>query len=180
LREGVDLLTSHELLILTDEPPPGCTDNAIEELATFQGIYDDLLNARTEVRALVAGRFGSAPRRGAPEKRRGREIAAELLGVAQAYGLKLTRNVEPDPATPLHSCADAVVQALSEIENQPPDPVAKKLLSEMPREWPAIVKLVEQSRKDTAAGKRLAARISEGRTRFERKLHEAKHRGEGT
>lgn len=100
-----------------------------------------------EVMALLKGRIYEVVRgKGGLERRRGRWITAHLLGLAEGYGLKATRNHSPNQHAALQSAADAVAITIARLharvlnctENSEDvdiwltDPTARAVLREMP------------------------------------------------
>lgn len=107
-----------------------------------------LRGAQAEVMALIKGAYSGPTMKGGPyEQRRGRWIAAFLLGMAEGLGLQPTRNIIPQQDSKLHSAADAVAIAIGQLQaaihTEPDgsnkaeiwrtDPAAIAVLRELPR-----------------------------------------------
>jgi len=110
--------------------------NQTERFATLLRLGDGLRKARSETRELLAGGFGGPKGQpGRHERRRGRELAAFLLGTAVGMGLAATRNdnksLRPAYEKSFRSACDAVNDAKSRLPRSP-DPAAAALLAEVP------------------------------------------------
>ena len=125
----LDLLTPEEVEATFEDTPE------VMDLAAMLRLQDDLQHGITEARAILAGRFhGPETTRGRQEQRRGRWIAAHLLGIAEGMGLKASRNHTKREGAPRNSAADAVAMAIGRLQPKPlADHVARAVRSELPR-----------------------------------------------
>lgn len=98
-------------------------------LAVLLRLGEGLRMACSETRELLVGGFGGPKGQpGRHERRRGRELAAHLLGMAVGMGLDATRG---DYNTFTVSACDAVSDAKSRLPRSP-DPAAAAVLAEVP------------------------------------------------
>lgn len=138
------------LELLTPEEFESAFDDVSEWsiLARLLRADQRLRAAQYEVMALLKGAYsGPSSKGGQYEKRRGRWIAAFLLGMAEGLGLQPIRNKSPQQHSQLHSAADAVAMvigrlrlmmltekaAINQAERWQADPAAVAVLNELPR-----------------------------------------------
>ena len=148
--EAEKLAPDLALDLLTPEEYEAAFDDVSELSIMGQLLRTDqwLRAAHYEVMALIKGSyFGPIIKGGQYEKRRGRWIAAFLLGMAEGLGLQSTRNMSPHQHSQLHSAADAVAIVIGRLqaamltkkvgintaECWQADPAALAVLRELPR-----------------------------------------------
>lgn len=165
------LLAPEEIRALfEDELPVQDPRNDVEIVATLLELHRDSVNAASEARAILAGRFDVARPRGRPPQQRGRELAIRLIGFSEGLGLKPTRNRFPNGMP--FSAIDALLAALPEISSQRRgDPVADAIIREIPNTFDAIEKLVTSSQKNG----RLRKARQTGKEAGARRLRNAGH-----
>lgn len=116
------------------------TRTAAGRLGALVGLDAGFRRIRSEVRALIAGRFQWQPGQMGPhEKRRGRWFAAHLIGIAEGLGLAPSRNHAPQPERSPRSAIDAYLAALDRIAPSE-DPAAAGVLAEAPKTFEAVVR----------------------------------------
>jgi hypothetical protein len=125
----------------------------------------ELSEAQREIRALLAARFVGGPvERGPHERRRGRRLAVELIGMGVGLGLAPTRA----QSSARHSASDAALAAYRR-PSRSLDPVAVAVYYEIPSGYSGMEHLWLDALKDpdlqrcAAIGRRLGAkRAAEG------------------
>lgn len=142
LGECLPQLTPDEFDGLAEaEAEDGRDPDPLRRIARMAALRDDIALMASEARGILSGRFHRIGGRGAPEKIRGRRLAAHLLGAAEGLGLRPSRNREPTGGRPGRSAADAVLAALRQCSDVT-DPMAKAILAECPKEYMAMEKLL--------------------------------------
>lgn len=129
------------------EPRPDLR-NDVKIAGGLAKLTTDLQRSSSEARAILGGRFHGERSRGMPPRRRGRQIAAHLIGFAEGLGLRPTRTRHAKGRQV--SATDVVQEALARgtIGSLLADPVVRAIWAEIPKTEPSLEKLVVASTSD--------------------------------
>lgn len=131
-----------------DAPSNLSMGDVTDQFTTLTRVEDDIRAAWSELRRDATGHLGVAPQRGRPAKRRGQEIGAQLLGLAEGYGLPARTNMEPKGRKPgAGSAVEAIQQAVARTPT-PSDATAAAILDQSPTKYDAIANLSKRLLKD--------------------------------
>lgn len=109
----------------------------------------NLGNARAELRRASMGFLGAPVRRGRPGVRRGKEIAAMLLGFAEGLGLTATTSKSRLDAPGTGSAVQAITEAVRRT-TPPADPTARAVYDQIPTGYDPIANLLQDLESDEA------------------------------
>lgn len=158
---GLRLATLGEIEALADgADADGLDVSGLLRLAAVCEVSEDVQAALAEARALYIGRVCHTGQRGRPEKERGRRLAAQLLGVAEAFGLARY--------AARGSAVDAVITALEHCDGAK-DEASQAVIAEVPRSRDVIERRLLQ---DLAEDPGLAAAHADGLRIAERLISE--------
>ncbi|MEM6742955.1 MAG: hypothetical protein AAF676_04340 [Pseudomonadota bacterium] len=156
--------TTNELRIYLKDFGP-TTRSRGARLMCIIWLGETMRRSLAECRRILAGRYAwDVGKTGRPAPLRGRWFASHLIGFAEGFGLRTSRNAEPQVQREARTAVDAYLLARARL-SRPIDPVARRMLDEAPATFDAVMRRHLRPSDSTQSGDDAAARAPLVRTR---------------